>query len=88
MLLCPPLSAGQYQGKEAIGERDKYDQKHPKGPRGEPLKAHSPAVFFGRSQLVPSVPEWNGAMRLYTTKVIGLFQEAFPLCGGAVGGAK
>ena len=78
----------QSQGEEAMGERDKYDQKHPKGPRGGPLKAHSPAFFFGRSQLVPSVLEWNGTMRLYATKAVGLFQEAFPLCGGAVGGAK
>lgn len=33
-----PLSAGQHKGKEAMGERDKSNQKLLEGHRGEPLK--------------------------------------------------
>lgn len=72
-------------GQEAMGERDRCAQVWTllKGHREEPLKAHSQASFSGRSQLVPNVPEWNGTMRFYTTKGVGLCQETFPLWGSS-----
>lgn len=83
MLLSSCLRAGQHKGKEAMGKRDRCAQKYLKGHWREPLKAHSQAFFFGRSQLVPNVPEWNGTMGLYSTKDVGLLQEAFPLWGSS-----
>lgn len=70
-----------------MGERDTCDQKHLQGHRGKPLKS-TVTSFLLWQKPDANVPNWNGTLRLYTTKGVGLLQQTFPVCGGAVGGVR